>query len=67
MDVLGNIVGNLNEIETIGAAIGAGFGFKALFKHGGGRVKQFTLINNMPPNRLAERCASSNVHRSGNI
>lgn len=35
-------------------------------KTSGGRVKMSTL-NNMPPNRLAERCASPGVYRNGNI
>ena len=48
---------------TILGGIGAAISIK---KNGGGRVKMFAL-SNMPPNRLAERCASSGVCRNGNI
>ena len=34
---------------------------------GGGRAKRFALRENMPPNRLAERCTSPGVYRSDNM
>ena len=43
MDFLGNLVGKLNEVETIGLGLGAVFGIKGLFKNGGGRDKKFSL------------------------
>lgn len=43
MDFLGNIVGHLNEIETIGLGLGAVFGIKKLVKNSGGRDKKFSL------------------------
>lgn len=60
MDLLGNIVENLGTVGTLMATLGAGKAVKNFLSgkdNSGGRVKRFTLIINMPPNRLAERCA----------
>lgn len=68
VDFLDLITSGLGEISTWITAIGGiklWNNFKG--KDSGGRVKMFTLENNMPPNRLAKRCASSGVCRNGNI
>ena len=44
MDVLGNIVGKLNEVETIFLGLGAVFGIKGLINNSGGRDKKFSLV-----------------------
>jgi hypothetical protein len=59
MDGLGDLTDTIGTTGTAIAAFFAGSAIKNLFgkDKSGGRVKKFTLIINMPPNRLAERCA----------
>ena len=68
LDILGKITSSLGEVGTIIAALGTSLAFHFAKVKSGGRVKKFTLVaKNMPPNRLAERCASSGVYRNDNI
>lgn len=67
-DVLGKITDKLKLTGTAVAALVASFSIRAIKTNSGGRAKKFALkVINMPPNRLAERCASSGVHWSDNI
>lgn len=66
MDFLGGIVDYLGLIGTLATGAGGFFGIKSIIS--GGRAKEVCpLSKNMPPNRLAERCASSSVHWSDSI
>ena len=59
MDFLGNLIEELGTVGVTITALTAGKAVKGLFvkEKSGGRAKEFALITNMPPNRLAERCA----------
>lgn len=67
LDFIDKLVEKLGLLGTVAATGGLIFGAKNISEKSGGRVKRFTLRMNMPPNRLAERCASSGVHWSDNI
>ena len=59
MDLLGDIIDNLGTIGTLFTSFIGAAGVFTFKKTGGGRDKKvFPRSNqNMPPNRLAERCA----------
>ena len=58
MDGVIDLTDTLGETGTALVAFMGGSAIKNLLsKDGGGRAKEFALIINMPPNRLAERCA----------
>ena len=52
------LTNGLGKLNTVFAGTIGFFAYKKIKgNNSGGRVKKFTLISNMPPNRLAERCA----------
>lgn len=60
-----DVVDNIGLLKTALIGIGAGIGIRQSLK-GGGRhnleIETCVPQKNMPPNRLAERCASPGVH-----
>ena len=59
VDAIGKVTGSLGELGTATAVITSALSIKSLLNGGGGRAKYTCPHNiNMPPNRLAVRCAS---------
>lgn len=67
IDVIGNITGEIGVLGTAIAGLSTAYGISAIKSSGGRTKKVCPHSKNMPPNRLAVRCASSGVYRNANI